>query len=546
MKRAAAAWMLGAVVVAGALVPRDARACGGFFCSTQPIDQAGERIVFGVRDGQVEAHVNIQYEGEAQKFSWVVPVTALPQVSVGSPLLFRYLDGVTQARFSLTWQPNSCPFDNFGWPRTGAPEMSDGGGAPGGGGVTVVSTQEVGPYDVATLSATDATALRTWLADNGYVLTEAGGRALEPYVGRDYYFVAVKLQQDKQAGDLRPLVLKFAGQRPCIPIKLTAIAARPDMPIIAYVLADARAVPMNYRHVLINPTRVDWLSGGSNYAQVASAAVDEAGGRAFLTEFAGSARELASGFEGQTRGSFDTTGLASYTHPVDFADALLMRGFGQDPAVQGLLRKYIPMPAALVSQGVTEQQFYNALGAYRSAIDQDPDRPTFDAAGFTSDLQELIVKPLQASVALVKSYPYLTRLYTTMSAEEMTVDPDFDFNRDAPDVSNLFTAKASFDSCESDWTKRRVRIELPDGRWWITSMGSGGGLTAGPNALRVEQYAEVGAPAVVVDNGKLVDDTLRRLGFGVAGCGCTSADAGVSMLALALVGVWSARRRRAG
>ena len=119
--------------------------------------------------------------------------------------------------------------------------------------------------------------------DNGYDLTPQGAEALEPYVGQGLYFVALKLQQNKQVGDLRPIVVRFEGKRPCIPIKLTAIAARPDMPIIAYVLSNKRAIPVNYRHVLINPTRIDWLRYGSNYNQVATDAVDEAGGQAFLT-----------------------------------------------------------------------------------------------------------------------------------------------------------------------------------------------------------------------------------------------------------------------
>ena len=117
------------------------------------------------------------------------------------------------------------------------------GGPPGeGGGVVVVSQSEVGPYDAAILQATQSLALRNWLVDNGYDLTPQGAEALEPYVGQGLYFVALKLQQNKQVGDLRPIVVRFEGKRPCIPIKLTAIAARPDMPIVAYVLSNKRAI----------------------------------------------------------------------------------------------------------------------------------------------------------------------------------------------------------------------------------------------------------------------------------------------------------------
>ncbi len=539
------ALLWGALLVAGLLAAPEAEACGGFFCSQVPIDQAGERIVFGVRGNTVEAHIQIQYEGAAEQFAWVVPVQAQPTLSIGSPQLFTFLDAMTQPSFQLQWD-NSC--SGFFRDLFPAPNEADNAAPPGvpdpySGGVNVVSREDVGPYDAAILTATDAVALRTWLTDNGYDIPEQTGTALEPYVGNGYYFVALKLQQNKTVGDLKPLVVKFEGNRPCVPIRLTAIAARPNMPILAYVLADHRAVPMNYRHVLINPTRVDWLMGGRNYAQVATAAVDEAGGQAFLTEFAGEARPISQQFESFGSRNYDTAALAQQTHPADFVLLMGQQGGPRDGTVLGLMRKYIPMPASLVQRGVQELDFYNQLPFYRSAIDSDPNRPPFNAAGFAQDLEEQVVKPLKAAVELVKGYPYLTRLYTTMSAEEMTVDPDFVFNAEAPPVSNRFMAKASFTSCEQDWSQRNVRIELPDGRYFFQRFNQGP-INQGPNAQRVEQYSEVGAPALIQDNSPLILDVIEGLGGGFGGCGCGAADAGSFALLSLLVGAWSTRRRR--
>jgi MYXO-CTERM domain-containing protein len=154
-----------------------------------------------------------------------------------------------------------------------------------------------------------------------------------------------------------------------------------------------------------------------------------------------------------------------------------------------------------------------------------------------------VVQPLKGARALLESYPYLTRLYTTMSAEEMTVDPDFDFNSDAPDVSNLFTAKAHFESCQNDFSKREVRIELPDGRYFFTRFNQP--INQGPNAERVEQYSEVGAPALIQDNGPVILGIIKELGGGVAGsCGCGATDAGSAALLALVFGAWSLRRRR--
>ena len=71
MRRQAAALAL--VLSAGgvSLIPSEADACGGFFCSQVPINQSGERIIFSIEGTTVEAHVQITYSGEAKKFSWV-------------------------------------------------------------------------------------------------------------------------------------------------------------------------------------------------------------------------------------------------------------------------------------------------------------------------------------------------------------------------------------------------------------------------------------------------------------------------------------------
>ena len=59
------------------------------------------------------------------------------------------------------------------------------------------------------------------------------------------------------------------------------------MDIRVFVLADGRAAPTNYRHVLVNPLKIDWLNRATNYKEVITNAVDAfmADGRAFVTEF---------------------------------------------------------------------------------------------------------------------------------------------------------------------------------------------------------------------------------------------------------------------
>ena len=156
-----------------------------------------------------------------------------------------------------------------------------------GGGVQVLSREQVGPYDRAILKPKSVIALRDWLDENEYQIPAGVDDTLEPYVKLKSAFVAIKLVPGQGSSDIVPLKLSFAGNQPTIPIVPTSVAADPDMGIIVHLLGDSRAIPVNYRHVTINETAIDWLSGGQNYPDVVSQAADEANGLAFTTDFAG-------------------------------------------------------------------------------------------------------------------------------------------------------------------------------------------------------------------------------------------------------------------
>ena len=98
--------------------PNRAQACGGTFCDNlpqpMPVDQSGEDILF-VLDGQeVEVHIRIQYEGDAERFAWVVPLQGIPEVSVGSEPLFQALSQTTAPSWDVSTQYD-CDEDRPGW-----------------------------------------------------------------------------------------------------------------------------------------------------------------------------------------------------------------------------------------------------------------------------------------------------------------------------------------------------------------------------------------------------------------------------------------------
>src|SRR5690554_4530139 len=74
-----------------------------------------------------------------------------------------------------------------------------------------------------------------------------------------------------------------------IPLRLTAVAATPNMNVITWIFGDAQAIPTNYARPVIDDTdiRGTFFTGdGTNYLQLVDQTVDLYNGRAFITEYA--------------------------------------------------------------------------------------------------------------------------------------------------------------------------------------------------------------------------------------------------------------------
>lgn len=477
----AAAAALG-LICALSLLPAPALACGGFFCSlAQPVDQSAERILFAVEDEEVTAHIQISYQGPAEEFSWVLPLPAVPEVGVGTEQLFTALHQITDPTFTVDWQPSpscdltgacGCDFrSGFGddsIQAASAPADEDGDG------VQVLAEGAVGPYDFKVVAAGDGGALFNWLNENDYDQPDSAAPIIEHYVGLDMVFLALKLQKDAAAGDIRPVTLKYAAPSlACIPLRLTSIAAQPDMPIYAWVLGGARAIPTNFFHAVLNARAYPWLrcarqTGATPlcgvwyegpgidcrqaYVDLVTRAADTAGGRAFVTEYAGStegARERV-----YAEGMVNTEGLRETTDAAEFMGGLMAYGynrrFGAD--TRALLLQHIPLPVAGegVPEECTEQRSFYTQWGFDRCRDHMPADWTFDPNALVDGIEERIIKPLQEAQALVDAYPYMTRLFTTLSADEMTRDPFFSFNPDLPDVSNEHRISATMHCASGD------------------------------------------------------------------------------------------------
>jgi hypothetical protein len=503
-----------------------ASACGGFFCDSGGpqglVLQAREDILF-VQDGdRIEAQVAVAYQGGPDEFAWIVPVPSEVEVDVGSPYVFTQLAASVSPRFTYTVTSSEfCSVANDGGVGCSSEDAAVGSSSgrgedtdsPGGDtpGVEVIRQEQVGPYDYTVLAATSTSSMLEWLAANDYDIPPETASLLEPYVlmGDQTRFVALKLQKGASVGELQPVVLRYTDEQPMIPIQLTAVAAVQDMGIQVTVVGDDRAVPQNYLSVEPNWSRIDWRAGGANYETVAGEAIEEAGGRAFVTEFAGTRSDLP-GVEDFGLVAFD----ADRIRAIDggslalFQQQVRASGMSWDANVIALVTRYLDVaPDVLARNGITltdiatNPELYAPLPGTGS---------TFDVASARDELLERLVLPHNLAVERIAGR-YLTRLYTRLSPAEMTVDPVFVQAPGLAPVANTQAATAR-NSCFRE-TAFRTTISIPGGRVIEASTGGfgvPGGLQGAPAASRVLQYDARGAESVVIDNTAGVDAAIGR------------------------------------
>jgi MYXO-CTERM domain-containing protein len=168
------------------------------------------------------------------------------------------------------------------------------------------------------------------------------------------------------------------------------------------------------------------------------------------------------------------------------------------PLVYGLLLEFLPPP-----DGVDPAQFYPYLGDFAGQIDLDK---WSDGAGFSAALKDRIIEPGVHAVDLLDTWPYLTRMYTTISPAEMMEDPIFHLNPDLDEVPQLRQAN-NYILCNGDSVvtlpdEREVYVpgagpwpNIPNEEWW---------------SEEVQTIALKGAPMTLVNNTAAITKVLTE------------------------------------
>ncbi|MEH1127450.1 DUF2330 domain-containing protein [Micromonospora sp. CPCC 206061] len=201
-------------------------ACGAFVANDKLRAQQETALV--ELTGRTESiTLSVQARSEATQAAFLMPVPARARFEVADGKLFTELDRISRPDVEV----RRVTVDGDG---AGAPPQSDRG-------ATVVDHVEIGPYEVAQLAGTDATAVTNWLGDNDFTLPAALEGALGPYLSEGWLVVAVRLAptSGSLAAGLPPMRLAFETDTPVYPMRLSA-TAEGRQPLRLYVLADHR------------------------------------------------------------------------------------------------------------------------------------------------------------------------------------------------------------------------------------------------------------------------------------------------------------------
>ena len=208
---------------------------GGFFFPLYRDMYEPNQLAMIVFDDMVEKIIfQIDYEGNAEDFAWVVPVPGYPE-------LFSVEDDIFYELHQLTQPPPPSSF-GCGW-GTGYP-------VPGeeDGGVHIWEENQVGIYYTTTLSATDPDSLVGWLNDNGYAFPVEGQEILDYYVQKNWFFVAMKIQHEETikisedyTGAIQPIGIMFFSDDMIYPLKISTLSTPSwGTEVLIYAFSDER------------------------------------------------------------------------------------------------------------------------------------------------------------------------------------------------------------------------------------------------------------------------------------------------------------------
>ena len=289
------ALFLVAAVSAPTLSGGVADACGGCFAPSETNQVVTDHLmVMALHGSESILWDQIRYSGRPADFSWVLPVQGDATLELANGTFFDTLSQVTAP--TVTAPQAACP----GAGRGGVFAASDSatGASAENGGVQVLNTAIVGPYQTVTLRSSDADALSTWLRANNYSIPTSIEPVIRHYTDLHMDFIALRLRPGEGVQAMQPVRVRFSTPSPVLPLRMVSAGIADKVGISLFVFSEGRSEAMNFPNALVDRARVSWdyATSASNYPAMFRAAIAPSGGRAWVTESARHADRYSNNF----------------------------------------------------------------------------------------------------------------------------------------------------------------------------------------------------------------------------------------------------------
>lgn len=293
--------LVGVAVVAS--FARDAGACGGCFAPRESVTVVTDhRMALSVSTTQTVLWDQIHYSGDPAEFAWVLPVRQGARVELSRDEWFQALEQTTApVVYGPTQNRAGCALGGCSADSTSAST------AAGGGGVQVLADKTVGPYETVTLRSTDPNALSSWLLEHGYDIPTSIEPVIADYVAKGFDFIALRLVPGCNVRSMQPVRIVTPGADASLPLRMIGAGAGAKVGLTLYVIGEGRYHTKNFPDAVVDWSQLDWIAAEnrSNYTELTTAAMGQAEGRAWLTEYAGQPGVVSSGFYGVGLSLFD-------------------------------------------------------------------------------------------------------------------------------------------------------------------------------------------------------------------------------------------------
>jgi uncharacterized protein DUF2330 len=244
-----------------------------------------EKMIFSISKDQTTLYDEIHYSGSPSSFAWVLPIKGTVTVGLSADILFETIDQLTATQV-VEPTPN-CPVPECSVGEEGGSSGEAGaGGGDGGSSVTVLSQNQVGPYETVQLHSSDGSALTDWLQTNGYVISKADAPVIAAYVAEHFDFLALKLLPGEGVQTMQLVRVTSKGASISLPLHMVAVGTGATTGITIWVVADGRWEPFNFPTFTISDSEIvwDWNTSSSNYETLRLAKEAAFGGKGWQIE----------------------------------------------------------------------------------------------------------------------------------------------------------------------------------------------------------------------------------------------------------------------